>query len=216
MTVDRRIYPGRAADKFAAMSITAKHTPRFIIAISLFLTSILISISVAVFAHRKVQYWVVARPIPQGVEIKEGDLRKAGAAFDIGINSYIRASQNPSGAITLRNLNEGEILQSSTLVSNREALTRDFVPLLIRASDFPGGAGVGDLILLYQVQDLRDGQTGAEPNLISENAFITSMDEKGSNFGSDLSITVAIPDNELKALLAATSSGRIVAVKSHG
>jgi hypothetical protein len=192
-----------------------KNSQRFILAISLFTASVISAIVIALISNQTADYWIVARPVPQGVALTRADLSKASANLKFGNHSYIPTTENPIGAYTRRALTQGELLQTSTLASNQGAVTTQFVPLSIRASDFPGGAGVGDTILVYQVHDARNGETPMPPVLVLEHASITSISQKGANFGSDLSVTLAISERDLPTLLAATSSGRIVAIKSH-
>jgi hypothetical protein len=150
------------------------------------------------------------------VAISSADLSRGKATINIGKNSYLHTSKNPVGAIAVRNLQVGEMVLENTLTTDRRQLSTEFVSLSIRASDFPGGTSVGDDIHIFQVHDSRNGEQVIAPALVVQAAPLTAISQKGSNFGSDLSITVAIQREELLPLLAATSSGRLVVIRSHG
>jgi hypothetical protein len=193
-----------------------KNSPRFYFALTLFAASVISALAISYLSNKSAEYWVIARAVPAGVAISSADLSRGKATINIGKSTYLRTSRSPLGAIALRQLQPGEILQASALTNDLRHLSTEFVSLSIRSSDFPGGTSIGDAIHIYQVHDSRNGEQVIAPTLIVRAAPITAINQKGANFGSDLSITVAIQAEDLVPLLAATSSGRLVVARSNG
>jgi hypothetical protein len=128
----------------------------------------------------------------------------------------LRADTDPVGLITTRNIHEGEILTSTALTKENDYFDVEEVSISIRASDIPGNTDVGDLVTIYQVGDSRNGETIEAPIRILSGVFVSALERKGSNFGSELSITLAISHEYVPRVLSATDRGRIVIVGSHG
>jgi len=55
-----------------------------------------------------------------------------------------------------------------------------------------------------------------EPALVISGAYLRSIDRKSANFGTDVSLTISVFSREIFALLSATSTGRLVVVRSNG
>lgn len=72
------------------------------------------------------------------------------------------------------------------------------------------------MVALYQIHDRQNGDAPQEPELVVTGAFIADIDRKSANFGNSISLTLALSRNLIPRLLAATTSGRIVIVASHG
>jgi hypothetical protein len=54
------------------------------------------------------------------------------------------------------------------------------------------------------------------PELVISSAHVVAITRSGSNFGSEIGLTVAVRSDEVLLLLGATSQGRVVLVSSHG
>ena len=65
-------------------------------------------------------------------------------------------------------------------------------------------------------EELRKLRALIAPERISMSAFIDSIDRKGNSFGGDVGVTLSVDRSEVAQILAATTSGRIVIVSSHG
>jgi hypothetical protein len=189
---------------------------RVAIASALFLAAIGASVLISYISQPERGYWVLTRPLPIGVEIGHGDIKEIKANLSRSADGYLSAEQNVVGAITLRNFAAGEILHLNSLSSNRDVLTTEHLSLLIRATDIPGSAQVGDTATLYQVRDARNGEDISPPQLVISGVFISEINRKNANFASDLAITIALNRSEIAKVLAATTIGRIVVVPNHG
>lgn len=198
------------------MSTTSRNQNRLYIAFALFITSILAAFAISLAANKSQSYWVLNRPLPAGVQLSASDLTQARALISYSPHAYLLSDTNPIGSITRRNLYKGEILNAEALTRDLKFRSTEEVSLSIRASDIPAQADVGDYVTLYQLHDSRNGEIAQPPQRILTSAFISSIEGESGNFGGELSITVALSSEKVPQLLAATSSGRIVIVASHG
>lgn len=193
-----------------------KSQTRLIIAGTLFFASIFASFFISYISHQSGSFWVTTHPIAKGVQIETSDVQLVSANLDNGIRGYLADSANPIGSITRRVLTAGELLNISALSESVDELVTESLSLSIRNSDIPASVIAGDLVTLYQVHDARNGEIGVEPIRVLSGVYIKEISQKGSNFGSDLSLTVSLGRDDIPRVLSATASGRIVVVASRG
>jgi hypothetical protein len=201
-----------------AMSRTSekKSQTRLAIAATLFLASIAASLLISFLSHSSDTYWVAKRALPQGVAIRAEDLTLAKASLSRPIAEYLDRSANPIGAITRRAFKAGELLIPQELSDSSADLQSESLSLSIRSTDMPQSTSPGSLTSLYQVHDIRNGEVAIPPRLILSSVLIREIGSKGGNFGGEISVTVSLNRDDVPALLAATTSGRIVLVSTSG
>lgn len=197
-------------------NVDKKSQSRLLVAGALFLMSIIASLLIAYISSTGGKFWVLNHPLPKGVRIASADISLAKATLGRGAQGYLSSSINPVGAITLRNLASGTLLNGSDLSNSSEELGSESLSIAVRAADLPATISVGDIVSIYQVFDARNGEVVPDPRRIIRGVFIKEISQKGANFGGDLALTVAISRDEVPTVLAATSSGRLVVVASRG
>lgn len=196
--------------------VDKKSHSRLLIAGALFLTSIIASLLIAYISTTGTQYWLLVRPLPRGVQIAASDIALTKANLGHGTQGYLTKSVNPIGSTTLRNLAARSLLNSSDLSNNSDELDSESISIAVKSSDIPISTSVGDLISLYQVFDSRNGEQVPPPQHLISGVFIRDISQKGVNFGGDISLTITLRKEEVPAVLAATSTGRLVVVASRG
>jgi SAF domain len=196
--------------------IRKKSQNRMFVAVALFLASIAASFLIAFISHQGSSYWVIRLPLPAGARITVEDVQLSKITIGPSISGYIPSSRTPVGSITKRSLAIGEILHQSALTQSTKALTSESISLPIRATDFPPTVKPGDLVSIYQLHDVRNGESAIAPKLIISPAFIEGISGKDRNFSGELSITVSLNRTDIPTLLAATTSGRLVVVAIRG
>ena len=193
-----------------------KSNNRLIIAGALFLTSVLASLLISYLSNTGKQYWMLTRPLAQGVRIESSDLTSATATLDRKLQGYLSNSQPVVGAITRRSLQAGEILRSDAISEASQEMSSASLSLQVRAADIPISTAPGDFVTLYQLIDARNGEIPLPPTKVLSGVFIEEISRKSANFGSDVSLTISVHRDDVSTVLEATSSGRIVIVASHG
>lgn len=189
---------------------------RFIFALVLCGCALLASFLMSRAAASRENYWVVLHPISAGTAIEARDLGYQSVVLGTSAGTYLPATTNPIGSITRRRLATGELLEGSALTEDSVFLTHQQLSLSIRSVDIPSSIQIGELISLYQVHDRRSGDSEIAPDYILGEVFVSALDKKGSNFGGEVALTISVDRSDVPAILAATTSGRIVAVRSHG
>lgn len=189
---------------------------RFILALTLCAGALLASFLMSRAAASRENYWVVLHPISAGTAIEARDLGYQSVVLGTSAGTYLSATTNPIGSITRRRLAAGELLEGSALTEDSVFLTHQQISLSVRSVDIPSSIQIGELISLYQVHDRRSGESEIAPDYILGEVFVAAIDRKGSNFGGEVALTISLDRSDVPAVLAATTSGRVVAVRSHG
>ena len=194
----------------------SRSNTRFILSLTLFAAAFLSALLISMAANRGSSYWSITHPIPQGVQLTSADI--APVKISLGRNSrgYLLATSNPIGSITRRELFAGELINYKAITNDSAGLTSAQLSISIRAVDFPSNAKMGEIVDIYQLHDTRNNEALIAPERISMSAFIDSIDRKGNSFGGDVGVTLSVDRSEVAQILAATTSGRIVIVSSHG
>ncbi len=191
-------------------------TTRTYLAVCLFAISISVAFAAPQLSKSRSKVWVAARNIPGGVQLTQSDLARASVTLDSKINGYLSSEINPIGSITKRSIFSGEIISSHSISDDSTYLNAVEVGISIRSSDLPLHTKVGDLVSVFQIHDVRNGESESAPLLVIESAFVAQLSHQGANLGSDYSVTLSINRSDLALLLQATSSGRLTLVGRHG
>jgi len=186
------------------------------------LTAILVSAALAasfamsLAANQRERYWITLNPISAGSELRAGDIGYASASLGAAQSGYMTGSSNPTGSIALRRIPAGELVHRSAITQSPIALTHSELSLSVRAVDIPSDVSVGELVTMYHLHDAQNGEEEEPLQRILGGVFVTSIDRKSANFGSDVALTVSINREYIEEVLSATTSGRIVIVRSRG
>lgn len=197
------------------MSAKKAHSPRFVISIALFIAALVASFLMSLAANQKDWYWVVKNPIAAGSEVRIQDLAQIEVTLGESDDKYLPATINPAQSISLRRLLPGELILRQSLVKLGETELNNEVSLSLRSVDIPTGVVTGSLVNIYQLYDAKNGEVAIEPLLILRSAQVISLDRKGSNFGGEVALTISASPRDTERVLAASTSGRLVAVQTN-
>jgi membrane carboxypeptidase/penicillin-binding protein len=109
----------------------------------------------------------------------------------------------------------GTYMKNALSDTSRE-MRSEQVPISVRSSDIPNDIELGEAINIYWVPEAMGMQKVGEPALVISGAYLRSIDRKSANFGTDVALTISVFSREIFALLSATSTGRLVVVRSNG
>lgn len=193
-----------------------KSHSRLLIAGALFLTSVIASLLIAFLSTTGGKYWILNRALAQGVQVTASDISLTKATLGDGVKGYLSSAVNPIGLITLRDIAVGSFLNASDLSNESKALDSESISIAVKSSDIPASTSIGDLVSLYQVFDSRNGEQVLPPQRVISGVFVKELSQKGANFGGDTTLTITLRREDVPAVLAATSSGRLVVVASRG
>jgi hypothetical protein len=197
------------------MSAKKVHSPRFVISIALFVAALVASFLMSVAANQKERYWVAINPIAAGSEVRIQNLTQIEVTLGESGGKYLPASINPAQSISLRRLMPGELILIQSLARTGESEINDEISISLRSVDVPTGVVKGSLVNIYQLHDAKNGEAAIEPLLILRSVQVSSLDRKGSNFGGEVALTISANSREAERVLAASTSGRLVAVQTH-
>jgi len=187
---------------------------RLIIAFLLLATSIAVSIGFSIASQRGTHFWVASQALTPGTLIEPSLIELRTGHLGASQALYFDEDNPPLGLTAERFFAPGEVIAQSGLAEQSDDGASVLVPLSIRSVDIPESAKVGDRVTLFWVLDGR-GEQLFEPEEIARNIYIQSLDRRGSNFGSDLALSVSVTQAAVQKLLSFTSGGRIVVVPSH-
>ncbi len=197
------------------MSAKKVHSPRFAISIALFIAALVASFLMSLAANQKERYWVVNNPIAAGSEVRIQDLARIEVTLGNSGGKYLPATINPAQSISLRRLLPGELILIQSLARPGESEINDEISISLRSVDIPIGVVTGSLVNIYQLFDAKNGEVAIEPLLILRSAQVSSLDRKGSNFGGEVALTISASPRDTERVLAASTSGRLVAVQTN-
>lgn len=197
------------------MSAKKTYSPRFVISIALFVAALIASFLMSIAANQREGYWIALNPIPAGSKVSAQDLAHVEVSLGESQSKYLPTSFNPAGSISLRRLSPGELIPIESLVKAGDAEINEEISLSLRSVDIPTQVGPGSLVNIYQLHDAKNGEGAIDPFQILQSAQVISIDRKGSNFGGEVALTISTSPREIYRVLAASTSGRLVAVRSH-
>ena len=187
---------------------------RIAAALLLLISSIVISVSFSLLSQQGSLYWVAKTPLLPGTQIQSSSLELRKVSLGSSSHLYFGRNDSPALLTSKRFFSPGEVISRAGVSSRVENEFVVSVPISVRSVDIPESAEPGDMVTLFWVLDGRGDQL-FEPEEIAREIYIQSIDRRGSNFGSDLAISVSVSHSQVQKLLSYTTGGRIVVVPSH-
>jgi hypothetical protein len=189
---------------------------RLVVAIALFAAAVISAMSLTALGNQSDTYWVASHSLIPGTQISENDLAQVQVALADLSGEYLSKGTVVAGSYVLRAIAKNELISISAVSDIPRGEKSGQVPILIRSSDLPNDIEMGEAVDIYWVPEVMGMEKSGPPELVIAGAFLNSINRKASNFGSDISLTVSVTNSEIFALLGATSSGRLVIVRSNG
>ena len=203
--------------EYRPMAIQRKSSrSRLILAIALIAASLISAFIFSSLANQKTTMIVSTTFLLPGHQITENDLARVQVTLgDVAMN-YISEESQILGTFTKVRIEAHELISRTSISPQADSLSLSSVPLSIRSADAPEGISPGSVIDIYWVQVDSNGEIQLIPELVIAGAHVLAITKSGSNFGSEVGLTVAVQSDEVLLLLGATSQGRVVLVSSHG
>jgi hypothetical protein len=189
---------------------------RLILAIVLIAASLISAFIFSSLANEKTTMIVSTTFLLPGHQITKNDLGTAQVTLGNLSEKYINQEDLLIGSFAKVRIEAQELIARTSVSSQLSGNILSSVPLSIRSADAPVNMNPGSTIDIYWVQSDVVGENQLAPELVIAGANVLYIAKSGSNFGSELGLTVAIRSEEVLSLLSATSQGRIVLVSSHG
>ena len=203
--------------EYRPMAIQRKSSrSRLILAIVLIAASLISAFIFSSLANQKTTMILSTTFLLPGHQITENDLARVQVTLgDVAMN-YISEESQILGTFTKVRIEAHELISRTSISPQADSLSLSSVPLSIRSADAPEGISPGSVIDIYWVQADSNGEIQLIPELVIAGAHVLAITKSGSNFGSEVGLTVAVQSDEVLLLLGATSQGRVVLVSSHG
>ncbi len=191
------------------------HRTRTPLAITLIVASFLSAFLLASFSRSTTKYWIATSDLTVGHQISTADLRLVDMNLDSSSMRYLSKELDPVGQTLVHAVLNGELIGIKAVSSNASLLASSAVPLSIRSVDLADGIQASDLVDIYWVIDSQNGEYPQEPVLVLGTVVVLSVEAKSKNFGTDAAITVSVEQTQVLRLLAATTQGRLVVIRSN-
>ena len=189
---------------------------RLVLAIVLIAASLVSAFIFSSLANQKTSMIVSTNFLLPGHQIIESDLTRIQVSLGEVADNYVSDTSQIVGSFTKLRIEARELISKSSISSQSDAISLSSVPLSIRSADAPDGLIPGASVDIYWVQDDTNADMQLIPELVVVGAHVLAITKSGSNFGSEVGLTVAISSEDVLLLLGATSQGRVVLVSSHG
>jgi hypothetical protein len=189
---------------------------RMVVAIALFAAAVISAMALTALGNQSDTYWVARHAIVPGAQISEDDLAQVEVALGEISSGYISKEFSVAGSFALRAIAKNELISLGAVSDLPRGVATGQVPISIRNSDLPSDIEIGEKIDIYWVPDVMGIDKTGPAELVISGAFLNSINRKASNFGSEISLTISVANNEIFQLLGATSNGRLVIVRSNG
>ena len=203
--------------EYRPMAIQSKNSrSRFVLAIALIVASLISAFIFSSLANQKTTMIVSTTFLLPGHQITDSDLARVQVALGDVAGNYVSQESEIVGTFTKIRIEANELIARTSVSAQLDSLSLSSVPLSIRSADAPEGISPGSIIDIYWVQAETSGEIQLIPELVIAGAHVLAITKSGSNFGSEVGLTVAVQSDEILLLLGATSQGRVVLVSSHG
>ena len=189
---------------------------RLILAIVLIAASLVSAFIFSSLANQKSTMIVSTTFLLPGHQITKNDLARVQVTLGDIAEGYMSQESELIGRYTKVGVEAHELIARTSIANDSDSLALSSVPLSIRSADAPNGISSGSTIDIYWVQAETSGDIQLIPELVIAGAHVLAITKSGSNFGSEIGLTVAVNSDEVLLLLGATSQGRVVLVSSHG
>jgi hypothetical protein len=189
---------------------------RLVLAVALIVASLLSAFIFSSLANQKSTMIVSTTFLLPGHQITQNDLTRVQVTLGDIAQHYISQESEIVGTFSKVRIEAHELIARTSITSESDAVSLSSVPLSIRSADAPEGITPGSIVDIYWVQAETNGEIQLIPELVIAGAHVLAITKSGSNFGSELGLTVALQSDEVLLLLGATSQGRVVLVSSHG
>jgi Flp pilus assembly protein CpaB len=189
---------------------------RLVLAIVLIAASLVSAFIFSSLANQKTSMIVSTNFLLPGHQIIESDLTRVQVSLGEVADNYVSDTSQIIGSFAKVRIEARELISKSAISSQSDAISLSSVPLSIRSADAPDGLIPGASVDIYWVQDDTNADMQLIPELVVVGAHVLAITKSGSNFGSEVGLTVAISSEDVLLLLGATSQGRVVLVSSHG
>jgi hypothetical protein len=189
---------------------------RLVVAIALFAAAVISAMALTALGNRSDTYWVARHSLIPGTQISQSDVTEVQVGLGQLSTEYLSQNSSVVGSYVLRPITKNELISISAVSDIPRGAKSGQVPISVRSSDLPNDIQIGEAVDIYWVPEAVGVERSGSPELVNSGAFLNSINRKSSNFGSEISLTVSVINTEIFPLLGATSSGRLVIVRSNG
>jgi Flp pilus assembly protein CpaB len=169
-------------------------------------------------ANRTTNVWVASRPLAAGVVVGADDVHAEAVHLTPGIGSaYLASSRIIVGSVLTRPVGADELVPAQAVAEPGSAPARRLVTVSVPRYHYPTDIAAGDVVDVYVVPGAAAGSVlGAAPppKLVLDGVVVSSVDQSGSRFsaGSDVGVALAVPPNDVAAIVAAAARGTLTLV----
>ncbi|MDO5728147.1 MAG: hypothetical protein Q4P71_00810 [Actinomycetaceae bacterium] len=179
--------------------------PRFLIGVSLIITSVVLSAWIINRASGGEELYRLNTDIAQGQTIHTAQLIPVQARTTSDV--YVRVGELSEPAIATQSLHQGELLPVAAVTTQAERGRRQIV--IDVATRIPSSVGIGDTVEVWAVkEESLSNDTASKPTVLTTKAIVLKMIEReaGLSIERGQSVEISVPEIDLAALLTATGA----------
>jgi hypothetical protein len=192
---------------------------RLVLGVLLVLASVLGGAKVLASADVRESVWVAARDLAPGTTLGSADLRREDARLFATGDRYLTGAA-PVGYVVLRPLGAGELVPAAALGAPGEQGARREVTVPVGGGHLPPDLARGQQVDVYvtpseQAAKRAGGAEAFAPRLVLRGATVARVVRPSGLVSSaaDLPVVLAVPQDEVEALVQALADGRLDLVR---
>lgn len=189
-------------------------SPRFLLGITLILASFISAYTISANSNRTIEVWAAKTDLAPGMVLSTENIEQVRVLLPTNAAKYLGISANILGTTVVRAVGKDELIPSFALSLDSQTHLRR-VPISIPKGAFPSGLAAGALVDLYILPNKNSYSSNTTPAGVMNlsGLAIESIDDSGLAIGGAVSITLLVPETNVRSLVESLIGSQLILVK---